>query len=141
MKTKVAIYGELTPVVPTELRGFRQFVSMDITGYMKMYGVEKLAVTIQNVGIASVPSVSFKPFPITPPDGLLRSRPAVLRRLGEIMHIFGIMQIELTATPVELHELETGWSDAIIRGEESEGMGPTTDTDQRSEPRGPEDDD
>jgi hypothetical protein len=118
MKTNVQMYrppndSDQYPKIPRTFYQLRSPVINYVTSFMRLFGIANITVRPSSVGIKSLLDISFKPLSENPPPEFMQSRGFLVRNLGELMILFGLLSIEMLPTEEEMKAIRMTWSSLI----------------------------
>ena len=114
MKTRVQLYrpneGTSQPQLPAPYYNGVSFVLNVVAGFMRMYGISRITLNYSTVGIQPLTDVAFQPLSVAPPEELLKSRNYMVRKLADIMFLFGILDLEAFPEGNDLEDMQKQWA-------------------------------
>jgi len=113
MKTRVQLYQaqdpNKQPPLPVEFFNAKGFVLQYVLGFMRLFGIARITARPKSVGIKSMVDVSFRPLPGNPPEPFEKAKGFALRNVAEMMHLFGVLDIEMLPDESEMDTIRKGW--------------------------------
>ena len=112
MKSRVQLLKhpeEDKPGAPLIYTNMSRLMLNFVLHFMRIYGIARISITHSNVGIMPIIDVGFQPLGITPPEELLKSRNYMVRRLADMMFLFGIIDVEAILDPNESETIRNQW--------------------------------
>ena len=109
MKTDITVYKADAVQLPVELVNAREYLLSTAGTMMRMFGIDKVAVTIDYVGPKMLTAATFTAAPDEPPSGLARCRPFIVRQLAELLPLVGVLSIEVKPTSEERTQTQSMW--------------------------------
>jgi hypothetical protein len=101
--------GQPNPIHPA-LQRCREFMVNDVTGYMRIFGIQTLTVRYRVCGIKPLLDISYEPMSEDPPEALLIARNHIARQLAETMFLFGVLSITMVIAPEEMDVVRRTWA-------------------------------
>jgi hypothetical protein len=117
-----AITPAKSPNFPVELTAMQGYIVKCIIPQMWPFAISRISQTISIVGVSIVNSVSFYPIMgANPPQALLQLRDRAVRLLGDIMCMYGILDLSTQYEDRELEVIRSAWV-KLSKGESIESL-------------------
>ena len=120
MKTNVQIYkppdgekGKNYPQIPKIFEPLRNWFLNEVTSYMRYFGIARISIRPNMVGLRTMAEMTFKPLVENPPPEFMAARSFMVRNISDRMLMFGVLDVEIQPNEKELRILRKDWSDLI----------------------------
>lgn len=120
MKTSVQVYkppdgekGKGYPHIPRAFEPLRNWFLNEVTSYMRYFGIGRISIRPNMVGLRTMAEMTFKPLSDNPPPEFMAARSFMVRNIADRMLMFGILDVEIQPNEKELRILRKDWSDLV----------------------------
>ena len=128
MKTDVHIYkppdgdkGKGYPRIPKAFEPLRNWFLNEVTSYMRYFGIKRISIRPNMVGLRTMAEMTFKPLDDNPPPEFMAARSFIVRNIADRMLMFGVLDVGIEPTDKEMKILRKDWSD-LIEGKVNEDI-------------------
>lgn len=120
MKTNIQIYkppegerGKGAPVIPKVFEPLRNWFLNEVVSYMRYFGIARISVRPNMVGLRTMAEMTFKPLSENPPPEFMAARSFMVRNIADRMLMFGVLDAEIQPNDKEMRILRKDWSDLV----------------------------